>query len=561
MTDNMINIYNAREYISRFLHIRTKDNRIVPLRLNEPQERLYKIIGNEARQGKPIRLIILKARQMGFSTLTEALIFHRTAVKPNISSMIIAHKDDATTNLFNMSKLFYSYLPDMLKPARKASNAREIIFDSPAKSEGGIGLNSRIKCATAGGDGVGRSDTLSNVHISEFAFWTGDKMATLNGLLQSVPAQPGTMVIIESTANGYDDFKRLWDSAVAGENDFIPVFFPWFELAEYSRPYDGFQLTPEEEELKERHNLTNEQLSWRRWCIKNNCGGDINLFKQEYPSTPEEAFIATGACVFDTAIIIKRINDLQGCKPLKRGYFAYDYDGQYITNARWIDSDRGNIKIFREPEKSRPYVLGGDTAGEGSDYFTAHVIDNVTGEQVAVLHDDNIDEDEYSRQIYCLGQYYNTALVGLEANFSTYPIREVARLGYNRQYVREQPDTFTGTIKKSYGFRTTSATRPVIIANLVQIARDEIQLINDVDTLREMLSFVRIKGKPQAEEGEHDDLVMGLAITYGIREQQSMTETQKKQKKTRWEADQYDDYYAATPEQKKELIKRWGNPF
>jgi phage terminase large subunit len=134
-------------------------------------------------------------------------------------------------------------------------------------------------------------------------------------------------------------------------------------------------------------------------------------------------------------------------------------------------------------------------------------------------------------------------------------------LGYNRQYVREQPDTFTGAIKKSYGFRTTSATRPVIIANLVQIARDEIQLINDVDTLREMLSFVRIKGKPQAEEGEHDDLVMGLAITYGIREQQSMTETRKTQKKTRWEADQYDDYYAATPEQKKELIKRWGNPF
>ena len=265
--------------------------------------------------------------------------------------------------------------------------------------------------------------------------------------------------------------------------------------------------------------------------------------------------------MFDTAIIIKRINDLQGCKPLKRGYFAYDYDEHYITNVRWIDNDRGNIKIFREPEKSRPYVLGGDTAGEGSDYFTAHVIDNVTGEQVAVLHDDNIDEDEYSRQVYCLGQYYNTALVGLEANFSTYPIREVARLGYNRQYVREQPDTFTGAIKKSYGFRTTSATRPVIIANLVQIARDEIQLINDVDTLREMLSFIRIKGKPQAEEGEHDDLVMGLAITYGIREQQSMTETRKKQKKTRWEADQYDDYYAATPEQKKELIKRWGNPF
>lgn len=558
---HMINIYNAREYITNYLHIKTKDNRVVPLKLNEPQRRLYKVISDEAKAGKPIRLIILKARQMGFSTLTEALIFHRTAVKPNVNSLIIAHKDDATTNLFNMSKLFYSRLPDMLKPARKASNAREIIFDCPSRSNGVLGLNSRIKCATAGGDGVGRSDTLSNVHISEFAFWTGDKMSTLNGLLQSVPSEPGTMVVIESTANGYDDFKRLWDTAVAGDNDFTPVFFPWYELSEYSKPYDGFQLTPEEEELKTRYNLTNDQLTWRRWCIKNNCGGDVDMFRQEYPATPEEAFVATGTCVFDTSAIIRRINEIKEYKPLKRGYYEYDYDGQYISNARWIDNDRGSIKIYREPDKTTPYVLGGDTAGDGSDYFTCHIIDNITGEQVAVLHDDNIDEDEYARQVYCLGRYYNNALVGLEANFSTYPIREVARLGYNHQYVREQPDTFTGAIRKSYGFRTTSATRPVIIANLVQLVRDDIQLINDIDTLREMLSFVRIKGKPQAEQGEHDDLVMGLAITYGIREQQSMTAAQKKRKKARWEPDQYEDYYAATPEQKKELIIRWGNPF
>ena len=119
-----INLRNARQYISAFLKIKTKDNKIVPFKMNTPQRRLYEVVKGEAEQGKPIRLIILKARQMGFSTLTEALIFHRTATKHNVNSLIIAHKDEATTNLFNMSKLFYSELPIQLKPLRKASNAK-----------------------------------------------------------------------------------------------------------------------------------------------------------------------------------------------------------------------------------------------------------------------------------------------------------------------------------------------------------------------------------------------------------------------------------------------------
>ncbi len=555
----MVHIKNAKEYINAFLKIKTKQNEIVPFRLNEPQKRLYGVIREQAQAGKPIRIIILKARQMGFSTLTEALIFHRTVTKSNVNSLVIAHKEDATTNLFNMDKLFYSELPEMMKPQRKASNAKELIFDTPSNSSG-RGLNSKIKCATAGGDGVGRSDTFTNVHISEFAFWSGDKMETLNGLLQSVPSTAGTMVVIESTANGFDEFKRLWDASVNGENDFVPVFFPWYELSEYSKPYDGFPLTEEEKRLRTEYGLTLDQLTWRRWCIKNNCGGDVSLFKQEYPASPEEAFIATGACVFDTEAVINRINDLSGYKGFQTGLFEYTDNGQRLTEAAWVEKKNGYIRLFREPEEKHPYVLGGDTAGEGSDYFTAHVIDNISGEQVAVLRSDNIDEDEYAKQVFCLATYYNNALVGIEANFSTFPIRELTRLGYNKQYVRETPDTFTGAIKKAFGFRTTTATRPVIIANLIQIVRDEIYLINDVQTLREMLSFVRIKGKAQAEEGEHDDLVMGLAITYGIRGQQAMT-IEKKRKKVKWESDQWEDYYNASTEAKKELINKWGNPF
>ena len=130
-----INIRNAREFIEGALKIKTKDTRIVPLILNQPQKRLYNTVKEQAKQQKPIRIIILKARQMGFSTLTEALIFHRTVTRRNVNSLIVAHKDESSNNLFNMSKLFYENLPPELQPMRKASNARELVFENPTKNQ------------------------------------------------------------------------------------------------------------------------------------------------------------------------------------------------------------------------------------------------------------------------------------------------------------------------------------------------------------------------------------------------------------------------------------------
>ncbi len=249
----MIDLKNAREYIRSFLKIRTKAGDIVPFKLNKPQEKLYRIIKAQHEAGKPIRIIILKARQLGFSTMAEGLIFHDTATSENVNSMIVAHREDATANLFRMSKLFYDELPEPVKPMLKASNAQELYFANPSRDpeDARPGLRSRIRCVTAGGKGIGRSDTLRNVHASEYAFWSGDKAGTLLGLLQAVPALPGTMVIIESTANGFDDFKTRWDAAVRGESDFIPVFFAWWENPEYRMPVEaGTAFTEREREIQ-----------------------------------------------------------------------------------------------------------------------------------------------------------------------------------------------------------------------------------------------------------------------------------------------------------------------
>ena len=238
-----------------------------------------------------------------------------------------------------------------------------------------------------------------------------------------------------------------------------------------------------------------------------------------------------GKTVFDARKINERLQNLQ--EPIKRGYFTYEYDGVKISNIKWVNDKEGFINIYRLPdERSTKYAIGGDTAGDGSDYYTAHVLDVETGEQVATFRN-QFDADIYTRQMYCLGKYYSyfnvsrgtkeEALIGIEANFDSYPIRELQRLGYTNQYVRESIDSYTGKTEKKFGFRTTSLTRPTILSALIEIVREHTELLNDRDTLEELLTIIRNeKGRIEAPDGGHDDMMMGLAIAYEIRNQVSL---------------------------------------
>lgn len=226
-----------------------------------------------------------------------------------------------------------------------------------------------------------------------------------------------------------------------------------------------------------------------------------------------------GKTVFDARAIQSRLDELP--KPIKVGYFSYDYDGLTLSNIQWVNDRDGYIRIYRLPNQPEftNYCIGGDTSGEGSDYFTGHVLDAKTGIQVATLKH-QFDSDQYAKQMYCLGKYYANALIGIEANFDSFPIMELQRLGYTNQYVREAQDTYTGKTEKRYGFKTTSLTRPTILARLIAVVREHCDTINDRDTLEELLTIIRNeKGRIEAPEGGHDDQMMGLAIAHHIREQ------------------------------------------
>ena len=560
-------ILNARRYIESFLMIQTKEGKLVPFRLNEPQRRFYEIVREAWNSRKPVRVIVLKARQEGISTVTEALLFWASSTRQDINSLVVAHKDESTANLFRMDQRFYDYLPQEIKPMTRSSNGQEIIFDAPAKLKGAAqGLRSRIRCATAGGDGVGRSYTLQNVHMSELAFWPGDILETYTGIMQAVPNKEKTMVVIESTAKGYNAFKKLWDDAVEAQREgvdgFLPVFFPWFEMQEYRmEPPEGFTRTAEERELAETFGLDDEQLAWRRWCIRTNCGGDIDLFHQEYPCTPDEAFISTGRCAFDKNALVLRREQVRTFV-WERGAFRITkgLDGK-IESFAWEKDERGPVRILKHPEAGRPYVLGGDTAGTGSDYFAGQMIDNVTGAQVAVIHH-QMGERMFAEQAYCLGLYYNEALLGIETNYSTYPEMVIEELGYKNLYVRERYDNYTGKTAKAFGFDTNTATRPVLVDNLKDVVKSAIETVTDYETLGEMLTFVYDDNwKPQAEQGEHDDLVMALGIAHIIRGQQRATvEAEEAGGAAEWTPDMWEDYRNADARTKKYLTEKWGNP-
>lgn len=262
--------------------------------------------------------------------------------------------------------------------------------------------------------------------------------------------------------------------------------------------------------------------------------------------------------IFRRDILMERL--LHCKKPIRRGRFAYRYDETAITDAVFTDAEDGETLVWEEPKAGHPYVIGADTAGEGSDWFVACVIDNSTGRLVAKYRT-RTDEDLFAREVWCLGMWYNQALVGIEANFSTHPIKELSRLRYPRQFVRQVEDSLTHVVREALGFKTDRLTRPVIIAELQGIMREHPELIDDEDCLNEMLTFARnSKGRPEAVEGAHDDCVMALAITYYVRQQQRAT-VETRHKRVKWDKDQLEDYRSADATERAYLIGKWGNPF
>ncbi len=518
---------NPEKLIELLFVVVDKDKKTMPFFFNEIQrdfiDKLNKAIEDfNAGLIPEISLVIIKGRQQGFTTLITAYQLACALLNRNFEGYTLADKSDNVEAIFqNKAKFTYSQLPDCIKPTERFNNRKMLLFEK---------LNSSWSVDTASKD-VARSRTINFFHGSECAFWKDGIAPTQASIGEALTKN--CIKIYESTANGYNDYEKMCRSGAH-----IVCFYEWWRTAEYYIPFPSEELKLEflhnidvKKEwiwgrllwLRDSKQLLPEQLYW--YYNKYEKYIDKDLIKQEYPCTLEEAFLLPGAVAFDTEAIIARL--LTVPRPIKVGYFKYDYDGLAIKNIQWVSDRAGYIRIFALPNSPEftKYCIGGDTAGDGSDNFTGHVLDAKTGREVAVI-EHKFDADQYTRQMYCLGKYYSDALIGIEANYDSFPIRELTRLGYDNQYVREVPDTYTGKTVKKFGFKTDSVTRPVLISHLKEIVRDHTHLISDRATLDELLTIIKNKeGRVEAPVGGHDDHMMGLGIAHEIRGQVTFDST------------------------------------
>ncbi len=501
------------------LWIKTKEAKLIPLELNKAQRHVLSIIKPLWNENKIIRILLLKARQLGMSTLIEAIIYSLTSQVENVNADIIADEQKRSDNLFEMSKLYQEKCPDYIKPSVKKSNAKKLEFE---------GIHSQILVETANDPDAGRSFTFQLVHLSECARFRNNETLML-GLSQTVPILPHTMIIKETTANGFNHFKEEWDAATNKETDYLPIFIPWYWAEEYRMALaEGFTIGDrhygeaskaefELEDIMKKEGISDikERLQWRRWCIRNNCGNKVVNFQQEYPSTPEEAFIASGDCAFDKEQLLIQLR--KNIKPLARGNIV-ELDGKYSFRA---DPIVGDFKIY-EPLKARSqeqYVIAGDAcSGSGKDWATLVVIGKRSNNVVATYRM-KVDSDVLAQKASFLGHFYHDAIIAIENNSYGFHANLKLNSLYGNVFKQEVIDKTDGKTTTKFGWNTNARTRPDMLGQLKQEVRAGATELRDSTLIREMLTFIRNpdNGKEEAQEGCQDDCVISRAIASAVR--------------------------------------------
>jgi hypothetical protein len=507
-------------YCQHCVKIRTKEGTIAPLILNRVQRRFVERITDQLLRTGKVRFVVVKARQQGLSTVISAWQYWWTSQRKAQKGLVMAHVAESTTTLFEMYHRIHANVPAIVQPTTKYSSKTELVFS---------GLDSALRVATAGGKGVARGEMLNVVHLSEVAFWP-DTFAqnNFNGLIQAVPDKPGTAAFLESTANGMTGvFYEQYKVAKSGESGYELFFSAWVESEEYrdDEVPAMFMRTPDEEEVvataKRLYDIDvdNSQLWWRRRKIATN-GAD--LFKQEYPLTPEEAFISTGRPIFNPDYIVERLKTPKA--PIKQMAVEEVYDhktGKQLPLRKLRDHPRGELKVYKERDAKETYVIGADVGmglrsgvkGRPSDPSVAQVLDSQL-RQVAVWRG-TVHPDVFAEILVALGYYYNEALIVPERNnHGLVTCVELRDQHYPNLYL----DITEGSIEPdretlNIGVFTSEKTKPLMIDKLRAFDRNREIEINDTQTLEEMLTFVVTEsGKMEAEGGAHDDCVMSLAL-------------------------------------------------
>ena len=465
------------------------------------QREFVEEIERQYNAGLPVRIIVLKARQLGLSTVTSMVFYWWAFIHPNTYGMLISKDRSSAASVFEKIQQFWSAFPFRQLFSTSRNSAQRIAWKE---------TNSSLRTASARNIESGRGETIHCLHGSEVAFWP-DPKTLMTGLSKTIPNLPGTIIILESTANGVGNwFHQAWMDAVSGKSDFIPLFFPWWRHYEYRREEEGDLLKYADLDMYEQklHEMgaPMSAIAWRRWAIPNLCSHDENQFKQEYPATPQEAFLSTGTNVFP----LEKLNNVYEDVPYATG-FLIDTGNEVA----FIEDRTGPVKIFVRPDKNQEYFIGADpsrSAGSG-DPACAQVINRRTLEQVAVYHR-NVDAIEFAKDLMNLGNFFNTAELCPETEGPGYATVGYLRDRYPKIWHHVWADRHQGRPANSLGWSTNWKRKQWAISQVIYLIGEGAITIHDYTTYAQMQDYV-VKDNGEMEGASlHDDAVMALAIAY-----------------------------------------------
>lgn len=504
------------------LYIKTDRQEIIRLVPNTVQLLLLDYIEDKWRHDKPCYIVVPKARRTGISTITEAISYVLCSQQDNTNAIIVANKLVNSDNIFDMTKIYHEKLLPVFRPTVKRSNKKELLFGD---------IHSIIVVDSAENKDVGQSWAFQIIHLSEVAYFNNAVKIT-TGLFQTIPDNMFSLVVLESTGNGIGGyFYNVVRGAEQGINDYKLFFFAWHQKPENTMALDrpikmeSSGQYGNEIAIKERYKLSDEQMNWRRYTIKNKCNNNLQTFLQEHPANLDECFQASGVNAFD----IEKLNLIEKeTRPYRHRGILVEEDGKVIFR----EDINGWLDIWEQPVHGwhDRYNLSLDTGGvwertpkDCADWSDGIMRDRVLKQDVAQFHI-HAPAHLVAERTLLLGRYYNTAKITPEINKWINetddigePVLNIIRDNYSNLYYRKTYDKKAKEWKKQIGFHTNKQTKKLLIQKLSEVI-DNYEIlgehINDIEIIKELKMYITNDetGTFEATEGEKDDRVMSYAI-------------------------------------------------
>lgn len=549
--------------------------------LNRPQRKTLEKLEDMRLNEKPIRMIILKARQWGGSTLVQMYMAWLQLVhREGLNSAIVAHQSSSAMNIRSMyMRMLRKYPPSLL--GQDPTPQLQLTPYGGSRTDVTITQNKTqvrdivISIGSMQSPESVRGSDIALAHFSEVGLWKQTEGKTPEDVIQAVSSSilevPLTMDVMESTAKGENNlFHHEWLDAKEGRSKRVPVFVPWFEIELYSMAFTN------EEEKKDfavklyenRENISANSVReesgsylyglWKKgatleaikWYIdKRRTYRSHDAMASEYPSDDVEAFAHSGQNVFDRdKVELLR----QSCRmPSYVGEVVGDApnDKKALVNLRFVDDSQGCLKIWEMPDKSFPasdrYIVATDVGGrsERADYSVIVVFDRWwrtegEGDVVVAEWHGHTRHDRLAWKMAQIAAFYNNALLVVESNtFETKDndtegdhskyILDVIGNTYRNMYARQSaPDKIKKTRRKMWGFQTNVHTKALIIDNLITMIDDRLYTEREEEAIHEYKTYQRTeKGTLEAAEGFHDDRLMARAIGLYISQTMPMPRT------------------------------------